>query len=109
MGLDFTIGETESPVSVRSKNESLVISVEREKVRRVLREAEDETDYEGYCLFRDEMRFGMMNVHQVSCLHCPGSDHNMLGCPFYHYIPKKDLIIAKYIKRNDQRKKYRVK
>jgi hypothetical protein len=54
------------------------------------------------------MRFGLLKIHQVSCLHCPGADHNIMECPYYHLTLKKKFVILKYLNRKSERRKYKL-
>ena len=53
--------------------------------------------YERYCHFRDQRLSGQCEAHQKTCQFCPLTDHSILACPFYHFIPNRSIVIAKYM------------
>jgi hypothetical protein len=72
------------------------MSISVESVMEILRE--NKMDYESYCFFRDNLIVNHMDVHQKKCQLCPQLDHSTLQCPYFHFMPKRDIVITKYIR-----------
>ena len=84
-----------SMTTVKSSGHSIVMQIELDRTLEVLQHNQE--DYERYCHFRDQRLSGQCEAHQKTCQFCPLTDHSMLACPFYHFIPNRSIVIAKYM------------
>jgi hypothetical protein len=83
-------------MTIKSSGLSTLLSLSVMKTSSVLKE--NSIDYESYCLFRDKLIGRDWKIRQKNCSLCPGTDHSSLECPYYHYMPKRTIVIARYIK-----------
>ena len=93
--LEESVRQRPTKTSIKSATHSTVISVPVETTMEVLRERGD--DYESYCFYRDKLIEKQSEVRQKQCKLCPESDHNLLQCHYYHYMPTKAIIHRRHL------------
>lgn len=114
--LDKTIRESPSSLTWKSQNHSVILSIPKPQLMEMLKDRK--TDYESYCFLRDRISFTRERIKEGECMICPRGNHHQLECPYYHYIPKRDVIVSKHLQRQldslktiqargDKRRKYR--
>ena len=55
-------------------------------------------DIEKFCQIQDHINiYGDYGDLYNHCFSCQESDHQLINCPLIHYIPKKEIILLKYL------------
>lgn len=93
--LEETIRETPSTFTLKSQGHSITLSIPKVQLIAMLRDKK--SDYESYCFLRDRISLASEQIKELKCSLCPRANHHPLKCPFYHYVPKRDLVVSKYL------------
>lgn len=101
-----SIVQGRSSFTVKSKDNAILMRLPVDKAMEILKD--DQTDYQIFCYFRDRVQLEGMGIFQKSCAQCPNVDHSSLHCPYYHYIPKRSIVICHHLHELSRKQENRV-
>ena len=99
LGLEFIKNKTLTH-DIRSKNYSIIYTLELERFKEALRASE--MDYQLMCILRDRYEYLLDENNVHACPLCPRKFHSKFQCPRLHYCPIKQMAIYRFL---DQTKK----
>ncbi|KAL4497691.1 hypothetical protein ABPG73_020788 [Tetrahymena malaccensis] len=102
----FFTGEARK-ASVRSREFTTLLILNREEFLQIL--VNHQEDYEKFCAIKDSLIFcENYQLINVECLSCKSQGHQILQCPYLHYIPNFTFLKQSFMRSPDQesRKKY---
>ena len=104
LGLDFIKNKTLTH-DIRSKNYSIVYTLELERFKEALRASE--MDYQLLCMLRDRYEYLLDENNVHACSLCPRKLHSKFQCPRLHYCPIKQMVIYRYLDQTNKLKNSR--
>ncbi|KAL4510183.1 hypothetical protein ABPG72_010376 [Tetrahymena utriculariae] len=113
IGKGYSFGETSfftgeaRRASVRSREFTTLLILNRAEFLQVL--VNHQEDYEKFCAIKDSLIFcENYQLINVECLSCKSQGHQILQCPYLHYIPNFTFLKQSFMRspNQEQRKMY---